>query len=328
MKVVITGGLGFIGLNICRRLLKRGQLIGPSGQLEDVDKIVLFDAFVPTHRPEGLDQRVEIKQGDIADRDTVFSLIDRDDTSVFHLASVVSSGGEKDFDLAMAVNLSGGLNVFEAARARSGMPRVVFASSVAIFGGSDMPDTVSDTTKAVPQTTYGMTKVIGELMVNDYTRKGFLNGRTARLPTVIIRPGKPNAAASSFCSGLFREPLQGHSCNIPVARSTRMPLIGYRHCVDGIIALHDVPGDSLGDDRAVNLPSIDCTVSEMIDAVERVAGARGITLGPIIDKPDPSIREIVSNWATRMNSDKARALGLPADESLDTIVENFIEDFL
>lgn len=328
MKVVITGGTGFIGLNICRRLLEIGSLTGPSGEQEAIDAIVLFDTALPAVRPAGLDERVNIISGDISDRDTVMSLIDRDDVSVFHLASVVSGGGEKDFDLAMRVNLNGGMHVLEAARARAGTPRVLFASSVAIYGGSAMPEVVFDTTKAVPQTTYGMTKVIGELMINDYTRKGFIDGRTARLPTVIIRPGAPNAAASSFCSGLFREPLQGQPCALPVDRSTRMPLIGYRNCIEGFIALHEIDGGRLGEDRAINLPSLDCTINDMVAAVQRVAKTRGIDLGPITDSPDQEIRAIVSSWATSMNSDRALQLGLPADENLERVVEDFIDDFL
>jgi len=328
MKVVITGGTGFIGLSICRRLLEIASLTGPSGKPEAIDSIVLFDAALPAARPDGLDERVHMVGGDIADQNTVSALIDRDDVSVFHLASVVSGGGEKDFDLAMRVNLDGGRHILEAARARAGTPRVVFASSVAIYGGEAMPDVVFDTTKAVPQTTYGMTKVIGELMINDYTRKGFIDGRTARLPTVIIRPGTPNAAASSFCSGLFREPLQGQPCVLPVDRSTRMPLIGYRNCIEGFIALHEIDGGKLGSDRALNLPSLDCTLTDMVAAVTKVAEARGIELGAITDSPDAAIGAIVSSWATRMNSERALNLGLPADESLEQVVEDFIDDFL
>ncbi|MBE9552262.1 MAG: NAD-dependent epimerase/dehydratase family protein, partial [Proteobacteria bacterium] len=235
MKVVITGGAGFIGLNLARSIVKRGTLTGPSGQLEEVDSILLFDQVIPDSLPEGLDERAIMQAGDISDRDTVFGLVDRDDISVFHLASVVSGGGEKDFDLAMRVNLDGGRHVFEAARARKGLPRVVFASSVAVFGGRAMPKVVGDTTKQTPQTTYGMTKTIGELMVNDYTRKGFFDGRSVRLPTIFIRPGKPNAAASSFCSGVFREPLNGEECILPVKADVQMALLGYRNAVAGFI---------------------------------------------------------------------------------------------
>ena len=163
-------------------------------------------------RPSGLDDRVALVAGDIADAATVSGLIDGDDVSVFHLASVVSGGGEKDFDLALRVNLDGGRNVFEACRLRPGAPRVVFASSIATFGGGAMPARVGDTTKQTPRTTYGMTKAVGELMINDYTRKGFLDGRATRLPTIVIRPGAPNAAASGFASAVFREPLNGEAC--------------------------------------------------------------------------------------------------------------------
>ena len=299
MKVVITGGAGFLGQYLCRRLLERDTLRGPSGKPEPVDSIVLFDLIQSEQKPDGMDDRVAMFSGDISNRDTVTALIDRDDISIFHLASVVSAGGEKDFDLAMRVNMDGSRHVLEAARARIGTPRVVFASSVAVFGGSDMPDMVTDTTKAVPQTTYGMTKVVGEMMINDYTRKGFIDGRTARLPTIIIRPGKPNAAASSFCSGLFREPLQGQPCALPVDRSTRMPVLGYRNCIEGLIALHEIDGNRLGNDRALNLPSLDCTIADMIRAVERVGKARGVNLGAITDSPDSDICAIVSSSLLR-----------------------------
>ena len=193
MKVVITGGTGFIGIRLARRLLDIGELTGPGGRKERIDELVLFDVSEPQDRLEKNGIAVKAVVGDISVRDTVFGLIDRDDISVFHLASVVSGGGEKDFDLAMRVNLDGGRNVFEALRARAGAPRLVFASSLAVFGGSAMPHTVGDGTKQTPQTTYGITKAICELLINDYTRKGYFDGRSARLPTVIVRPGKPKS---------------------------------------------------------------------------------------------------------------------------------------
>ncbi len=326
MKVVITGGCGFIGQRLARRLLELGRLTSPSGKVEPIDRLLLFDAVGLPQRPADFDERVEIRAGDIADRDTVSSLIDRDDISVFHLASVVSGGGEKDFDLAMRVNLDGGRNLFEACRARAGRPRLVFASSIAVFGGAAMPPVVGDKAKQTPQTTYGITKAICELLINDYTRKGYLDGRSARLPTVIIRPGKPNQAASSFVSGLFREPLNGETCILPVKPETIMPVLGYRAIVEGFIRLHEIDGAALGDDRAVGLPSLTVSVAEMIEALHRVAGDR--PLGEIKMEPDPFIEAICATWPQDAEFSRATALGLPREASLDEIVEAFIEDYL
>lgn len=328
MKVVITGGTGFLGLNLARALVRRGSLTGPSGQGEEIDAIALFDLTAPTDWPGGLDARVEILTGDIGDRDIVFRLIDRDDIAVFHLASVVSAGGEQDFDLAMRVNLEGTRNVFEACRARGGRPCVVYASSIAVFGGAVMPAAVSDTTKQTARTTYGITKTIGELLINDYTRKGFFDGRAARLPTIIIRPGRPNLAASGFCSGVFREPLNGEECVLPVDRDVRMPLLGYRSAVAGFIALHEAPAEAIGDDRAFNLPSRAYAVHEMVAALERVAAANGIALGSIVDRPDPEIQRIVAGWPADADAGRAVTLGLPQDETLDRVVQDYIDDFL
>jgi nucleoside-diphosphate-sugar epimerase len=330
LKVVITGGTGFIGQRLAQALLQRGSLTAPGGAPEPIDELLLFDVAVPAERPAWADERVILRAGDISDTAEVAALIDRDDISVFHLASVVSGGGEKDFDLAIRVNLTGGLNVFEACRARAkagaGLPRLVFASSIAVFGGSAMAPVVGDHAKQTPQTTYGATKAICELLVNDYTRKGFFDGRSARLPTVIVRPGKPNAAASSFVSGLFREPLSGEVCRIPVSEDTVMPLLGYRSIVGGFIALHEADGAALGDDRAVSLPSFTVTVREMIDALRRVAGDR--RLGEIVFQPDPFIQRICDGWPRDASYERATGLGLPRDASLDAIVENYIEDFL
>lgn len=335
MKVVITGGTGFIGQRLAQALLQRGKLTAPDGREAAIDELLLFDVAVPAERPDWADARVAVQAGDISDAETVRTLIDRDDISVFHLASVVSGGGEKDFDLAMRVNLTGGLNVFEACRARAktggALPRLVFASSIAVFGGGAMPPVVGDYAKQTPQTTYGTTKAICELLVNDYTRKGFFDGRSARLPTVIVRPGKPNAAASSFVSGLFREPLNGETCRIPVSEDTVMPLLGYRSIVGGFIALHEVDGAALGDDRAVSLPSLTVTVRDMIDALRRVGGQRaaaGRKLGEIVFEPDPFIQRICDGWPKDAAYERATRLGLPRDTSLDAIVENYIEDYL
>ena len=283
---------------------------------------------MPDELPDGLDDRVSLAAGDISDRGQVTALIDRDDIAVFHLASVVSAGGEQDFDLAMRVNFDGGLNVLEACRARDSVPKVVFASSLAVFGGEALPDTVNDMTRVTPQTTYGMTKAIGELMINDYTRKGFIDGRAARLPTVIIRPGAPNAAASGFASGVFREPLSGQDYVLPVVMDTRMMVIGARSAIAGLTGLMDADGEGLGADRVVNLPNNAYAVTDMIAALERVAAENGITFGPVTPKPDPAIEAIVKSWPLAMEDSRARALGLPADESLEAIIREYIADWL
>jgi len=326
VKVVITGGTGFIGFRLARKILERGQLTAPDGALQSIDEVVLFDVVVPSEPPEGFDKRAKMVAGEIADARAVNRVIDRPDISIFHLASVVSGGGEQDFDLAMRVNLHGNLNVLEAARAQGSAPRVIFASSIAVFGGSSMPKIVDDTTKQTPRTTYGVTKAIGELLVNDYTRKGFIDGRSARLPTVIIRPGKPNKAASSFASGVFREPLNGQECVLPVGEDTIMPVAGYRTIVDGFIRLHEIDGEALGDDRAINFPSMAVTVADMITGLKRVAGNRH--LGEIRIEPNPAIERIVATWPTASAFDRALSLGLPRDQDLDSIIRAYIADYL
>jgi nucleoside-diphosphate-sugar epimerase len=325
MKVVVTGGSGFLGRTLAVTLLQRGELRGPSGRAEPIDSLVLFDAVGPQETVGAGDDRVEVVIGDVSDADQVRVLVDRDDTSVFHLASMVSYGCELDFDAALRVNLDGGRAVLEACRSRGGSCRVVFSSSIAAFGGASMPEVVDDTTKLTPETTYGTTKAICELLVNDYTRKGYLDGRTARLPTVVVRPGRPNAAASSWVSGIIREPLNGEECVVPVEATTRVPLSGYRTLVDNLVLLHEAESSALGDDRSCNLPAIAVTVEEMIAALRRTADR---PLGPITVRPDPAILEIYRGWARCSAFPRATTLGLAVDESLDRIIRTYIDDYL
>lgn len=326
MKVVITGGGGFLGSMLAQHLIIKRALSDGNRNQEEIDSLVLFDSNRPQYLSAENDIKVEWVQGDISDRDTVASLIDRDDIGIFHLASIVSAGGERDFDLAIRVNLEGGLNVLEAARRRKANVRIVFASSFAVFGG-ELTDPVTDHTKHLPQTTYGVTKAVGELMIDEYSRKGYLDGRTARLPNIIIRPGKPNAAASSFLSGLFREPLQDKPCYLPVSRNLVMPLLGYRNCVDSLIRLFELDSTELGPNRALNLPNHSYSVAEMIKILEDVAQDMGRSLGPIVERPDPEVDKIVSTWAPVMNAERALRLGLPQDTGLRQVILDYIEDF-
>lgn len=325
MKVIITGGGGFLGSQLCQKLLQRGELTGPTGAPEPISQIVLLDAFF--HKPVE-DTRVVQMKGDISDCDTVFSAVGGDAaTAVFHLASMVSGECEERFDDALRVNLDGGRNVFEAARAAAGRPRVVFASSIACFGGEAMQDPNTDRTKLTPQTTYGMTKAMCELLVNDHSRKGHFDGRSARLPTVIVRPGKPNAAASSWASGMFREPLNGETCALPIHRDQCHPMTGYRTVIDSLIALHEVPENQFKDDRAYVLPAHRVTPNLAEAVIREVAQERGLKIGDIADAFDARIQGIVSNWPVSVDGARAVALGLPQPPPLKVIVEQYLEDF-
>ena len=190
-----------------------------------------------------------------------------------------------------------------------------------------MQDPNTDLTKLAPQTTYGMTKAIGELLVNDYSRKGFFDGRSARLPTVIIRPGKPNAAASSWASGMFREPLNGESCHLPVRRDQCHPMTGHRTVIESLIALHEVPASKFGDDRAVGLPAHRVTPRLAEAVLHEVAAERGLKLGPIVETFDDRIQGIVENWPVAVDGSRAITLGLPPPPPLKQIVRDYLDDF-
>ncbi|MBA2357300.1 MAG: NAD-dependent epimerase/dehydratase family protein [Actinobacteria bacterium] len=304
MKALVTGGLGFIGLALARRLSPRAE------------RLVLFDAAGdPATAPEGAD----VVLGDIGARDEVSALVAGSDV-VFHLASVVSAGGERDFDLALRVNLEGGLNVLEACRAAGGR-RLVFTSTLAVFGGETSAGAVGDTTKATPETTYGTTKAICELLLNDYTRRGFLDGLTARLPTVIVRGGEPNEAASSFASAVFREPLAGRAYALPVGRDLRLPVIGVETVVACLEALADLPTDALGPDRALTLPSLSVTVGELVETLRLVGGEEAAARVSV--EPQPAIEAITRTWPRHARSERADRLGLPRDASLEAIVREY-----
>ena len=245
MKVVITGGTGFVGRRLARALAARGELAGPGGSRQSIDEIVLFDAVAPEGPvPEAPDAAVV--KGDLADPASVAGAIDRPDIAVFHLGAMVSGGCEEDFDGAWQVNVEGTRNVLEAARAVGSAPRLVFTSTMGAFGGDYVREPVGDFTKQSPQTTYGVSKSIGELLVNDYARKGFVDARAARLATVIVRAGKPNMALSSYASAVIREPLAGIDYVCPVAAETSMPMIGYETCVGCLIRMAELDGDEIG----------------------------------------------------------------------------------
>jgi nucleoside-diphosphate-sugar epimerase len=328
MNVLITGGAGFLGTQLAREILRRGHLhLAGIGETA-VTSLTLADFATATPLSLATDGRVRRMTIDIGDPASLATALSPDTQVVFHLAAMVSGQGERDFDGCIRTNLEGTWHLLEVCRQTSRKPRVIFASSVAIYGGHSMTEIVSDRTKALPQTTYGVTKQIGELLVNEYSRKGFVDGRTARLPTVFIRPGQPNAAASSFASGLFREPLSGQPCHLPVARDLEMSLIGYRSVVANLITMAECDAALLGSDRAVILPSLRCKVGEMVSSLERYATANGLELGPIIDRPDEAITRIVKSWPAGTDATRVSGLALTADRSIEQVIGEYVEDFM
>jgi nucleoside-diphosphate-sugar epimerase len=324
MKVVITGGAGFLGRRLVTQLLKRGTLGSPDGKATPIDALVVFDAVAPAP-PLPVDTRLEVVTGEITDCALLAQVIDANTASVFHFAAVVSAAAENDFDLGMRVNLSGTMAVLNACRALPQAPRLVFTSSIATFGGP-LPEVVDDTTPQTPQSSYGIQKAIGELLVNDYTRKGFIDGRAIRLPTIVVRPGTPNRAASSFASSIIREPLLQMDTMCPVTPETRLAILSPRQAVAAFLLAHDLPGVAWEYTRSLNVPGLSVTVADMVAALRRVAGDRA--LQHIHWEPDTNIQRIIGSWPGAFTSVRAQRLGFRADTSMDDIVRAFIEDDL
>jgi nucleoside-diphosphate-sugar epimerase len=238
---------------------------------------------------------------------------------------VVSGEAEADTDLGYRVNLDGARAVLEACRALGSCPRVIFASSLAVYGGA-LPPAVGDDMPLTPQTSYGTQKAIGELLVNDYSRKGFVDGRALRLPTVVVRPGRPNRAASTFASSIIREPLSGREAICPVAPATVMALASPRSVVDALLRAHDLPAAAFATNRSLQLPGFSVTVGEMAAAVRRAGGERAYAR--IRWQPDPPIQRIVSGWPQALAAQRAAALGFTADNGIDEVVQAFLEEDL
>ncbi len=317
MKVFITGGGGFLGYRLALRLLERKTLAGTDGQPATVSQIKLFDAAFPPNP----DSRLQCVKGDIAEPGAIIAAMDADTSSVFHLAAVVSAGAEADFDLGYRVNLDGTRNLLEACRKLKSPPRVVYASSLAVFGGN-LPAVVDDSVTPTPQTSYGTQKVVGEYLVNDYSRKGYLDGRSLRLPTIVVRPGKPNLASTSFASGMFREPLNGLVCECPVDDSTELWVLSPRQAIESFVHAHDLPSSAWGSNRAVTLPGITISVKGGVDALRRIGG--NDVAARVIFKPVQRIQNMIRTFPARFNPARAVTMGFAADAGIDAIVKDYI----
>jgi nucleoside-diphosphate-sugar epimerase len=249
--------------------------------------------------------------------------IDSSTSSVFHLAAIVSGMAEAEFDLGMRINVDATRLLLDVCRSTGTRPRVIFTSSVAVFGGG-LPATVLDTTAVNPQSSYGTQKAVGELLINDYTRRGFIDGRALRLPTISVRPGRPNAAASSFASGIVREPLNGIEAICPVDASTPLLLMSPATVIKCLILGHELTADAIGGNRIINLPGMSVTVGEMVASLARVAG--DAVAQRVRWERDPRIERLVATWPGASDASRARALGFPADQSFDDIVRAYLDE--
>jgi nucleoside-diphosphate-sugar epimerase len=329
VHVVITGGAGFLGSRLARELLAAGSLEVAGGGARPLSRVTLIDqAAVPPDL--AADERVTAVRGDLGE------LLDprgagpgtlADADVIFHLAAAVSGECEADFDLGLRANLRATEALLASARAAGTSPVVVFSSSLAVFGGSaelPLPAVVDDQTRPNPQTSYGAQKVIGEQLLADYTRKGFLRGRALRLVSVSVRPGRPNAAASGFMSGVIREPLAGLRAVCPVRPETEVALASPARAIAGLRRAATASDQDWGGRTAVNLPALTISLADMATALARVAGPE---VSALIDwVPDPEIARMVASWPARVRADRASRLGLTPDPDFDSIIQMHIAE--
>ncbi len=323
MHVLIFGAAGMIGRKLVRHLAQAGALAGRS-----ITALSLVDV-TPPERPAGFAGSVSVATLDIADPGAAARLVATRPEVIFHLAAIVSGEAEADFDKGYRINLDGTRHILEAVR-QEGMkapyrPRFVFTSSIAVFG-APFPELIGDEFFTTPLTSYGTQKAMSELLLADHTRRGFMDGIAIRLPTICIRPGKPNKAASGFFSNILREPLAGQEAVLPVAPDVLHWHASPRAAIGFLIHAASIDLTPLGARRALTMPGLAATVAEQIEALRRVAGEKAVRL--IRREPDPVIEKIVAGWPRAFDARRALALGFRADASFDDIIRIHIEDEL
>ena len=312
MKILVTGAAGFLGGRLIRSLLSGAPDLM-------VSTIVAADrAACPID-----DHRIDCRQGTIADPAFVGSIVEADVEVVYHLAAVLSGQSEAEFDLGMEVNVGATRSLLEACRRLRRPPRFVFASSVAVFGGT-LPEIVPEDLAVLPQSSYGTEKAIGELLVGDYSRRGFVDGIACRLPTVAVRPGAPNSAASSFVSGIIREPLAGAESLCPVPLDTRLWITSPAVVTRNLVHAARLSATALGGRRTLNLPGLCVTPSEMLASLERLGGPAA--RGRVRCAADDRIVRIVGTWPGALDASRSLSLGFVADTDMDSIVREFMAD--
>jgi len=319
MHILVTGAAGMIGRKLTARLVKDGGLNGKS-----IDRLTLIDVVAP-EKPAGFSGAVELSASDLSAAGIAAKAVASKPDVIFHLAGVVSGEAETDFEKGYRVNLDGTRALLEAIRAAAYKPKVIFTSSIAVYG-APFPRSIPDEFHLTPLTSYGTQKAICELLLADYSRRGFLEGVGIRLPTICVRPGKPNKAASGFFSGIIREPLSGHEALLPVADSVRHTHASPRAAIGFLIHAASLTPEKLGPRINLAMPGISCTVGEQIEALRRVAGDK--VAGRIRRAPDELVQRIVAGWAERLDATRARELGFKAEAAFDDIIRTHIEDEL
>ncbi|HSP58251.1 MAG TPA: D-erythronate dehydrogenase [Halomonas sp.] len=318
MHIAITGAAGFLGQRLVTRLLERGRLDGQA-----IRRLTLLDQ-VEAPLPDAGGVEIVAQALDVTVPGALDEVLASRPDVIYHLAAVVSSAAEEDLDLGMRVNFDATRALLEGCRQHAlAATRLIMASSVAAYGG-DLPEVLDDMTALQPQNSYGAQKAMCELLINDYSRRGLVDGRVLRLPTIVIRPGRPNAAASSFASSILREPLNGEDAICPVPTDLEMFVMSPGKVVEALIHGAEVPGEHWAPYRAFMLPGITVSVGEMLETLREVAGDAAVAR--VRHEPDARVTAIVSNWPARFDTAKARRLGFEGDSSFREIIEAFVDE--
>ena len=308
MKILVTGAAGFLGQRLIAALLRDDPALA----------VVAADTMPCPLAGDRVDSRV----GTITDAGFVAGIVDADTAAVYHLAAVLSGQAEGEFDTGLVVNVDGTRALLEACRRLQAPARLVFSSTVAVYGGA-LPPVVSEETAIVPQSSYGAAKTIGEVLVREYSRRGYVDGVICRVPTVAVRPGRPNSAVSSFVSGIIREPVAGVETVCPVPLDTTLWICSPDAATANLVHAGRIPSRGLGPDRAVNLPGLSVSAGQMLDSLERLAGPEA--RARVACAVDDRIARIVCTWPGRFDVGRALALGFTADRDVDAIVRQFLE---
>ena len=325
MRVLVTGAGGFVGGRLVSALLNEPALTRGGGDAEQISELILTDRTEAGLAAFAADARVRIEIGDFCDAEFRRALFTRRIDSIFHLAATLTTDAEADFARGLQVNLLGVIDLLEDCRSGAHRPRFIYPSSIAAFGGP-LPDRVDDKVSHTPQTSYGTAKAVAELLINDYSRHGFIDGRVLRLPVVLIRPGSPNPSVSDRVASIVREPLHGVDVICPLRADTKIPVASVRCIAAALIKLHEVPADRFGHTRAMNLPSLTVSVAEMVEALDgfEFPGQRG----NISWERNDQLQAIVDGWPNSFVSDEASRLGIKSDASFAEILRAYVEDEL